>query len=371
MTYNILIVDDSSFFQRQLKNIIDQHPDLNVIGVANNGREAIEKVKSLKPDIVTMDYEMPMMDGVSAVRTIMAENPLPIMMLSSMTYEGARITLDALDAGAVDFMTKNFSEIANNSPAIKKRICDSLLAIASKNKKTTTDKSTFNIPTENKLAESSYRSSGVGFCPQPIAEHNVVREPKAKAVSSEKPKLLVIGASTGGPAALTELLKALPATFSIPILIVQHMPENFTLAFAERLDRLCQVSIKEASTGDDILPGRVLLAPGGKQMIIDSKNKKKVKIVDGTKEVTYTPCVDITFASVSNTYGKDALAIVMTGMGHDGRDGAKLLKRYGARIWTQEKESCLIYGMPMAVDQANLSDASYTISQIQKELIKF
>lgn len=376
MALNILIVDDSSFFQRQLKNIINEHPELNVIGIADNGREAIEKVKSLKPDIVTMDYEMPMMDGVTAVRTIMAENPLPIMMLSSMTYEGARTTLDALDAGAVDFMTKNFSEIANNSPAIKKRIYDALLAIGKKsNKQTTTiaeNTSTANIEAkqQNTLSStSSARAQATTANTTPVTDISHVRKPiNQVSRTAIKPKLIVIGASTGGPAALTELIKGLPSTFSLPILIVQHMPENFTRAFAERLDRQTHLNVKEAETGDIIRPGQVLLAPGGKQMIVDSQNKQRVKIIEGSSDVNYTPCVDISFASLANMYGKDVLAIVMTGMGQDGCKGARLLKEQGASIWTQAKEDCLIYGMPMAVDQANLSMASYTVSQLQKEM---
>ncbi|MGH1440391.1 MAG: protein-glutamate methylesterase/protein-glutamine glutaminase [Cellvibrionaceae bacterium] len=364
MTINILIVDDSSFFQRQLKNIINEHPELKVIGVADNGREAVEKVKKLKPDIVTMDYEMPMMDGVTAVRTIMAENPLPIMMLSSMTYEGARTTLDALEAGAVDFMTKNFSEIANNSPAIKKRIYDALLAISSKIDKSSNEKN--NVISLNKSSsEKVSRPEVAKLAPKVAAAPVKTSQPKSTA----RPKIVLIGASTGGPAALTELLKGLPVSFNLPILIIQHMPENFTRAFAERLDRQCAISVKEAETGDDIKPGRVLLAPGGKQMIVDTKNTKKVKIIDGSDEVNYTPCVDITFASVSNVYGGETLALVMTGMGHDGRDGAKLLSQKGATIWTQAKDDCLIYGMPMAVDQANLSDASYKILELQQKLI--
>jgi len=365
MTFNILIVDDSSFFQRQLKNIINEHPELNVIGVADNGREAIDIVKKIKPDIVTMDYEMPMMDGVTAVRAIMAENPLPIMMLSSMTYEGARTTLDALEAGAVDFMTKNFSEIANNSPAIKKRIHDTLLAIGSKISKPVAEKSNV-IPLSKTIPDKACFSETLKPSQQsesvPVASST-----QAKPVS--KPKIVLIGASTGGPSALTELLKGLPTSFALPILIVQHMPENFTRAFAERLDMQCAVSVKEAETGDEIKPGKVLLAPGGKQMIIDSKNTKKVKVIDGSDDVNYTPCVDITFASVSNTYGGNTLAVVMTGMGYDGREGAKLLNQKGATIWTQSKDDCLIYGMPMAIDQAKLSDASYKIQELQQQLI--
>jgi two-component system chemotaxis response regulator CheB len=363
MALNVLIVDDSTFFQSRLKNIINEHPDFNVIGVASNGREAIEKVKTLQPDIVTMDYEMPMMDGVTAVRAIMAENPLPILMLSSMTYEGARITLDALDAGAMDFMTKNFSEISANSSSIKKRIYDALLTISANSPK--------RKPLQvEPLPVKSSSSNVIPFHIEKPATNSVNTIPKISTptISKSKPKLIVIGASTGGPAALTELLKTIPANFSIPIVIVQHMPETFTCAFAERLNRQCQIDVKEAETGDELKPGRALLAPGGKQLIIDSKNNRQVKVIDSSDAVNYKPCVDITFASVSNIYGADTLAIVLTGMGHDGRDGAKLLKAQGARVWTQSESSCLIYGMPMAIDKANLSDESLDIDAINKRL---
>ncbi len=375
MTLNVLIVDDSNFFQRRLKSIINEHPQLNVIGLADNGREAIEKVKKLKPDIVTMDYEMPMMDGVTAVRSIMAENPLPILMLSSMTYEGARTTLDALEAGAMDFMTKNFSEISNDSPAIKKRIYDALLTIGKKPNSTpdvAMDKPKLNIVVDPILPKQSSPTAPsekiANRTPsKPVLQ--VVDTVKPKRLSfAKKPKIIAIGASTGGPAALSDLLKDIPGNFPFPVLIIQHMPGTFTHAFAERLNRQCQVNIKEAETGDEIKPGVVLLAPGGKQLIVDTKNTRKVKVIDSNKEVNYKPCVDITFASLSNTYGSDTLGIVLTGMGQDGCNGASLLKQQGARIITQSKDSCLIYGMPMAIDQANLSDASLDLHDIKSLL---
>ncbi len=374
MTLNVLIVDDSNFFQRRLKSIINEHPQLNVIGLADNGREAIEKVKTLKPDIVTMDYEMPMMDGVTAVRSIMAENPLPILMLSSMTYEGARTTLDALEAGAMDFMTKNFSEISNNSPAIKKRIYDALLTIGNKPQSSSVasvEKPKLNIvvdPISTKQTSSSTSAKKMQDKP-PKPALQVVDTVKPKRFNfSKKPKIIAIGASTGGPAALSDLLKDIPANFPYPVLVIQHMPGTFTHAFAERLNRQCQVTIKEAETGDEIKPGVVLLAPGGKQLIVDTKNTQKVKVIDSNKEVNYKPCVDITFASLSNTFGADTLGIVLTGMGQDGCNGASLLKQQGARIVTQSKDSCLIYGMPMAIDQANLSDASLDLKDIKSLL---
>ncbi|MEO0444332.1 MAG: chemotaxis response regulator protein-glutamate methylesterase [Pseudomonadota bacterium] len=362
MSLTVLIVDDSNFFQRHLKIIVDSHPELNVIGFANNGQEAIEKVKSLKPDIVTMDYEMPMMDGVSAVRAIMADNPLPILMLSSMTYEGARITLDALDAGAMDFMTKDFSKISNNSPELTQKIHQALLTIG---KKILDEKAK---PANDKITAPVSSPVSVGNS-QP--DNSRRRMPQASRSVKSTPKLVAIGASTGGPIALTELLKTLPANFSLPIIIVQHMPSTFTQAFAERLNRQCNICIKQAEHGDYLQAGTALLAPGGKQLIIDGQNNQQIKIIDSSKPVNYKPCVDITFASLSNTYGANTLAIVLTGMGQDGRDGAELLKQQSAQVWTQSEKSCLIYGMPMAIDKANLSDASMDLQQMSQQLKAF
>lgn len=372
MTLNVLIVDDSSFFQRCLKNIINEHPQLNVVGVADNGREAIEKVKTLKPDVVTMDYEMPMMDGVTAVRTIMADHPLPILMLSSMTYEGARITLDALEAGAVDFMTKNFAEISNNSPAIKARIYESLLTIGARALKSKSQNTT--ATTAPRVQPSLKSEIEAEVEPRvELRKDNSSAEPKVTRSRSntapiKKPSLVAIGASTGGPAALTELLKNVPASFSLPMLIIQHMPETFTRTFASRLNQQCQITVKQAETGDELTAGVALLAPGGKQLIVDPKNTKRIKVIDSTKPVNYKPSVDVTFASLANTYGSNTLAVVLTGMGNDGCDGARLLKGKHAQVWTQSEESCLIYGMPMSIDQANLSDRSLDLQQINQHL---
>ena len=382
MTLKILVVDDSPFFQRRLAEIINEHPQLQVVGFANNGREAIDKVKQLKPDLVTMDYEMPMMDGVTAVKIIMDENPLPILMLSSMTFPDAKITIDALEAGAVDFITKNFSEISNKSISIKKHLYKTLLAIGEKtlaSKKSHYSEDSANDSSSHSTALEVKKSEVENFVKKTtVSNHSTVAKepigntastPAKKAPVVNKPKLLVIGASTGGPAALSQLLRTIPATFPLPIIIIQHMPENFTQAFADRLNNQCQLSVKQASDGDTLRPGHALLAPGGRQLIIDKNDAKKVRVIDSKEAVNYKPCVDITFASVSNSYGKNTLAIVLTGMGQDGRDGARLLKQQQATVWTQNKETCVVYGMPMAIDKVNLSDASLSITDLSNNLL--
>lgn len=344
MKYKVLVVDDSNFFQRRLKEIINEHPELEVVGVAANGREAVDMAAALLPDIISMDYEMPVLDGVSAIKEIMAHRPVPILMFSSMTYEGARITLDALAAGAVDFIPKDFAEISRNSQLLKKKLHQRLLEIIKSQRRTTA------APV--KEAEA----------PAPL------ERPQRAVVSDDsalkrRVSLLVIGASTGGPVALTELLAQLPLTFPLPIMLVQHMPENFTKAFAERLNRLCAIEVKEAQEGDRLRAGTALLAPGGKQMILDQQDRGCIKIIMGDNRINYRPSVDITFASAANVYGDHSLGIVLTGMGSDGCEGARLLKEKGATVWTQDESSCVIYGMPMAVAKANLSDKVLSLKE--------
>lgn len=344
MTIKVLVVDDSLFFQQRLREIISEHPELQVVGVATNGREAVEMAKQKNPDIITMDYEMPVMDGVTAVRQIMAAKPVPILMFSSLTYEGARITLDALDAGAVDFMTKNFAEVSGNSAALKRALHDKIIGIA----------------------RSSAKRANTGLA---SASSPVLNRPVAAPVNlKNKVQLLVIGASTGGPVALTDVLTALPANFRVPILLVQHMPESFTKAFAERLNKQCQIEVKLAEDGDRLRPGLALLAPGGKQLILERGSRDKIRVIPGDDRVNYKPSVDITFASAANNFGDRALGVVLTGMGSDGCEGARLIKQRGGYIWSQNKESCVIYGMPMAVAKARLTDCVLDIKAIGPKL---
>ncbi len=345
MVIKVLVVDDSSFFQARLKEMIGEHPELEVIGVASNGRDAIDMAQRLKPDIITMDYEMPVLDGVSAVRAIMSQRPVPILMFSSLTYEGARVTLDALEAGAVDFIPKNFAEISRDSVQLKGKLHERLLTL-SKGRQAPP------------LAQTS------------AAARPLPRQPQSGRSLKGRTRVLIIGASTGGPVALTDVLTQLPADFSVPILLVQHMPENFTKAFAERLHRQCAIDVREACSGDRLRPGLALLAPGGRQLILDQHGKGTVKVLPGDTRINYKPSLDITFASAANAYGDRVLGVVLTGMGADGCEGARLLKERGAVIWSQDEASSVIYGMPMAVAKARLTDQVLSLKNIGPELVK-
>jgi two-component system chemotaxis response regulator CheB len=304
-----------------------------------------------------------------------------VLMFSSLTHEGARVTLDALDAGAVDFLPKNFEDISRNPEKVKQLLCEKVHSISRSNRRF----SAYSSPTPTPTAApaptpapapssvSSYGSSAPARpAPAPVHAPAPSRASSAGA-SSPAPKrkaykLVAIGTSTGGPVALQRVLTQLPANFPAPIVLIQHMPAAFTKAFAERLDKLCRISVKEAEDGDILRPGLALLAPGGKQMMIDGRGA--VKILPGDERLNYKPCVDITFGSAAKSYGDKVLAVVLTGMGADGREGARLLKQGGSAIWAQDEASCVIYGMPMAIVKADLADAVYSLDDIGKHLVE-
>jgi len=385
MAIKVLVVDDSSFFRRRVSEIINKSPALEVIGTANNGQEAIDMVAKIKPDVVTMDIEMPVMDGITAVKKIMASNPLPILMFSSLTHQGATATLDALEAGACDFLPKKFEDIARDKEEAIKLLQQRIQAISVRRVSRVVPKV---VPPKaapasekpglsalKKLNESNHATA------KPVARsasRPVASKPAGTTTSTSKfikasgktYDVLAIGTSTGGPVALQTVLASLPANFKVPILLIQHMPGTFTKAFADRLNGLCKISVKEASDGELLKPGCAYLAPGGKQMLLDGRaGNAKIRIHEGSEKLNYKPSVDITFASLSKIYGKKVLAVVLTGMGADGRDGARMLKEKGAEIWAQDEASCVVYGMPQAVTKAGIATESIALDQVAKRIL--
>jgi two-component system chemotaxis response regulator CheB len=385
MAVKVLVVDDSGFFRRRVTEILSSDPNIQVVGTATNGKEAIEQALALKPDVITMDYEMPMMDGITAVRHIMQKIPTPVLMFSSLTHEGARVTLDALDAGAVDFLPKNFEDISRNPQKVKQLLCEKILSISRSNRRFSGFGASQPAPAPVTPVTPA-AAPVVGRAPAPAPARSVPSRTPAAAGSAHahshshapahtsaapkrKPyKLVAIGTSTGGPVALQRVLTQLPAGFPTPLVLIQHMPAAFTKAFAERLDKLCKISVKEAEDGDVLRPGLALLAPGGKQMMVDGRGT--VKILPGDERLNYKPCVDITFGSAAKSYGDKVLAVVLTGMGADGREGARLLKQGGSTVWAQDEASCVIYGMPMAVVKADLADAIYSLDDVGRHLVE-
>lgn len=338
----VLVVDDSSFFRRRITEFLSSDPNIDVIGQAVDGLDAIEKVKELSPDVITMDIEMPRLDGISAVKKIRETKSTPILMFSSLTHDGAKATFEALDAGASDFLPKRFEDIAGERQEAIKKLCDCIHSLA--RKKVTTNATTIKIPASLRQSQSA---------------------------SSRGYQLAVIGASTGGPIAIEKVLKKLPANYSLPILLIQHMPASFTGAFAERLDKLCAISVKEAENGDLLKAGTAYIAPGGRQMRLKKNGRDNIICIDDEPvSTTYKPSVDITFNSIAEAYRGRVLAIVLTGMGSDGCNGAKLLREKGATVWAQDEASCVVYGMPMAVVKENLADKIMSVDEISISLAR-
>ncbi|MGH8420688.1 MAG: protein-glutamate methylesterase/protein-glutamine glutaminase [Pseudomonas sp.] len=378
MAVKVLVVDDSGFFRRRVSEILSSDTTIQVVGTATNGKEAIEQALALKPDVITMDYEMPMMDGITAVRHIMQRCPTPVLMFSSLTHEGARVTLDALDAGAVDYLPKNFEDISRNPDKVKQMLCEKVHTISRSSRRfsgyasapaTPAPAPASAAPATASLRSPASSTARPAAAPAPAsARSSASHAPTSPAPKRKAYKLVAIGTSTGGPVALQRVLTQLPANFPAPIVLIQHMPAAFTKAFAERLDKLCRISVKEAEDGDILRPGLALLAPGGKQMMVDGRGA--VKILPGDERLNYKPCVDITFGSAAKSYGDKVLAVVLTGMGADGREGARLLKQSGSHIWAQDEASCVIYGMPMAIVKADLADAVYSLDDIGRHLVE-
>ncbi|MDH5218848.1 MAG: chemotaxis response regulator protein-glutamate methylesterase, partial [Gammaproteobacteria bacterium] len=348
MTVKVLVVDDSSFFRRQISNILNEDPQIEVIDTAEDGKDAVEKAIKLKPDVITMDVEMPNMNGIDATKQIMQKAPTRILMFSSLTMDGAKATLSALEAGAVDFLPKRFEDITQNKEDAKKVLCERVVTISrGAVARPVAARAPVAKPATVTPAPATKPASGATGA---VAATRVSR-------SGKQYQLLAIGTSTGGPAALQEVLSGLPANFPVPILLIQHMPGTFTPAFAQRLNDICAISVKEAADGDYLKPGVAYLAPGGQQMEIKKRGSEAIiKIGAGDMHPTYKPSVDITFASVAEAYGGNVLAVVLTGMGSDGKLGAIGLKEKGATIWAQDEASCIVYGMPAAIVDAGIAD---------------
>ena len=346
----VLVVDDSGFFRRTLCKLLETDRNIKVIAQACNGEEAIEMVEQYHPDVITMDVEMPKMDGITAVKRIMSKNPTPILMFSNLTEQGAKTTLEALHAGAADFLPKNFQHLTIEQDELVEILVNRIKVLAIKNKNTAYNTEELSQKIESKTVEKQDQSL------VKISNYN----------------LIAIGASTGGPVALEKVLTKLPASFPSPIIIVQHMPQTFTKTFADRLNNLCKINVSEAENNMQVLPGNAYIAPGGKQLYVKKTNSEvKLIVKDSSEKQIYKPSVDETFNSIADEYKKqNVLAIVMTGMGSDGCIGAKRLKQIGATVWAQDKSTSVVYGMPMAIASENLADKVLAVDDIGNYLAK-
>jgi two-component system chemotaxis response regulator CheB len=341
---NVLIVDDSAFMRNTLSSMIASDPEIKVVGMARDGIEAVEKVAALKPDIVTLDVEMPRMDGIEALRQIMDKYPVPVLMVSSLTSDGAKATLDALDIGAVDFIPKNLSDLSINIVKIKELLIGKIKVIGKKGiprrARTLTSK-TLKIPEQPKYT-SNRRISVVG-----------------------------IGSSTGGPKALQTIITGIPRNFPVPVLIAQHMPPAFTGPFAERLNQLSEITVKEAEDGEPISKNTVYIAPGRGHMSLkrEKLTETRITISEDREDYIYRPSVDLLLLSLVENFSGHVLGVVLTGLGNDGAQGMKEIKNKGGRTIAESEKSCVVYGMPKAVVEAGAADKVVIIDEIAGEII--
>jgi len=336
VTVKVLIVDDSAFFRRRLTEIINADPRLDVIATAADGQQAVDLVSLHRPDVITMDLEMPVMDGIAAVRQIMRRRPTPVLMLSTWTTEGAKATLDALEAGALDFLPKRFEDLTDD----RQKLCERIYCLATNAR-----------PHSAPLQSNSLPSRQI------------------KTDTNKTLDLVVIGTSTGGPVALQKVLTQLPATFPYPLILLQHMPATFTPSFAERLNNQCQIRVKQADNNDTLQAGTAYLAPGGNQLLVKGRpGRLYLQIERGNEAETYRPCIDITLSSVSKICPATTLTIILTGMGADGCEGTKKMHALGGAVWAQDQQSSTIYGMPMAVAKAGVVDKILGLSDIGPQL---
>lgn len=352
----VLVVDDSAFMRVALKKMVEEDASIEVIDVAKNGEEAIEKIKQLKPDIVTMDIEMPVMDGLTALKIIMKEMPLPVIMISSLTEEGAGATFKALDAGAVDFIPKGGKSYVNlDIIKVSEQLRQKIHAIVSRHR------------IKRSLGLQAQQIKPIRQI-QPV---NLQADEKIKR--SGKCQLVTIGTSTGGPMALSKLLPQLPEDFSSSILIVQHMPPTFTGQFAQRLNSLSKISVKEAEDNDVIEPGCVYLAPGGIHMKLkkESLNSYRIQLDPEPEALLFVPSVDIMMSSIVENYNKKILGVIMTGMGSDGLIGMNDIKRSQGVTIAQDESSCVVYGMPKVCVDRGIIDHVYPLEQLAKEITYF
>lgn len=331
----MLVIDDSAFMRKLISDFLNEHPEIEVIGTARNGKEGLEKIEALNPTVVTLDVEMPILNGLDTLKIIMDQNPLPVIMLSSTTKAGAEITIRCLQYGAFDFLTKPSGPISLDLHKIKNQLIEKVLEAASAR-----------VKVEKSIVE--------------VKPKNTETTIEIKRINQTNKKVLVgIGTSTGGPRALQEVIPYLSKETNASYFIVQHMPPGFTQSLADRLNSMSQVTVKEARHGEFIQSGVVYIAPGGYHMqVVEEVGKNlKIEILDSTQKSSYRPSVDILFQSLSQLEDYHKIAVIMTGMGHDGTKGLKELKLAGnVTTIAQSEESSIIFGMPKSAIEANVVD---------------
>ncbi|WP_272700748.1 protein-glutamate methylesterase/protein-glutamine glutaminase [Desulfovibrio sp. Fe33] len=340
----VLVVDDSAFMRKAISTMLDKDPDISVVGVARNGREGLDMVRRLDPDVVTMDIEMPEMDGLTALRHIMMESPRPVLMVSSLTTEGAESTLKAMELGAVDFIPKQLSKVSLDIIKIERDLIERVKTVAARKMR------------------HAVRSAVQRRTPRPVSAPKLGGRPLRDVVA--------IGVSTGGPPVVQKILSSLPADFPAGIVIAQHMPAAFTGPFAARLDGVSKIKVKEAESGDILKPGHAFVAPGGRHIVLDQKiSRIEIVVTDEPAEALYKPSANVLISSVAEAVGRRGLGVILTGMGNDGCEGIRDLKAKGGRALAQSDSTCVVYGMPKAVVEENLADEIVDLDDMAESIL--
>jgi two-component system chemotaxis response regulator CheB len=340
----VLVVDDSAFMRKSLSIMLSKDPKIEVIGTAHNGKEGFELAKKLKPDLITLDVEMPIMNGLTALKLIMKEVPTPVIMVSSITTEGAESTLKALEYGAVDFISKEQSFVSVNITSIQDELIRKIKSIVFQRR-----------------SNSRFASKKVDARTKPSVASGALPKMRYNAIA--------LGVSTGGPISLQKVIPFLSDKLNVPMFIVQHMPPKFTKSLADRLNGMSKVTVKEAEHGEQVQKNFVYIAPGGKHISF-SKIGTNVKILLGDEPATslHRPSVDVMMHSAISIYGVNLLSVIMTGMGKDGLLGITELKELGGKCLAQNEESCVVYGMPKAVVDAGFADAIVPLDEIANKI---
>jgi two-component system chemotaxis response regulator CheB len=350
----VLIIDDSASVRQTMTAILSEDPELEVIGAASDPFTAARYIQDQVPDVITLDVEMPRMDGITFLRKLMSQCPVPVVMCSSLTEEGSETLLQALEAGAVDIILKPRIGVADHLVEQHFQIRETVKAAA---KARVGGKRPAHAPTSDGPQKK-------------LTADAVLPPPNGRAMSRTTEMVVCMGASTGGTEALREVLEALPAN-APGIVIVQHMPENFTKAFARRLDSLCEVAVKEAVDGDPVLRGHVLIAPGGRHMMLERQGARyHVSVRDGPLVSRHRPSVDVLFRSAARNAGSNAVGIIMTGMGDDGARGLLEMRQAGARTFAQDEASSIVFGMPKEAIARGAADHVVPLNRIATNLLQ-
>jgi two-component system chemotaxis response regulator CheB len=338
----VLIVDDSAFVRQAMVRMLASAPDIEVVGTAVDGKDGLEKALALRPDVVTLDIKMPRMGGLEALRRIMSECPVPVLLLSSLTSEGGEITLRGLELGALDFVDKSSVQGQMNLLELAEELKSKVRALA-------------RVPRDKVHAPES----GLAEAPAPA--------PGPHARGAE---VVVIGTSTGGPPALQAIIPKLPPGLASAVLVVQHMPVGFTRSLADRLASRSAMPVREAQDGDSVAPGTVLIAPAGRHMKVQRRGGAgRIWLDDEPRASLHRPSVDVLMASVAKVYGPRSLGVVLTGMGSDGVEGLRAIRQTGGRTFAESEESCVIYGMPKAAVEAGVVDRCVPLARMADEIL--